>query len=75
MAARMKSTCEQYENERLAAANHILRAQLPKRLLLTDPHLCSLARLGKDLAWEDGGVTTIAPHTIPQCVLLRAIVN
>jgi hypothetical protein len=37
MAARMKSTCEQYQNDRLAAANRILRAQLPKRLLLTDP--------------------------------------
>src|ERR1700676_2263407 len=36
-------------NEYLAAENRILRAQLPKRLRLTDPQRCTLAEIGKRL--------------------------
>jgi putative transposase len=35
------------QNEYLAAENRILRAQLPKRLQLTDPQRCTLAEIGK----------------------------
>src|SRR5712664_4056650 len=37
------------QNEYLAAENRILRAQLPKRLRLTDPQRSTLAELGKRL--------------------------
>src|SRR5882724_11447141 len=37
------------QNEYLAAENHILRAQLPKRLRLTDPQRSTLAEIGKRL--------------------------
>jgi putative transposase len=37
------------QNEYLAAENRILRAQLLKRLRLTDPHRCTLAEIGKRL--------------------------
>src|ERR1035438_1138640 len=37
------------QNEYLAAENRILRAQLPKRLRLTDPQRCTLAEIGKRL--------------------------
>ena len=37
------------QNEYLAAENHILRAQLPKRLRLTDPQRATLAEMGKRL--------------------------
>jgi putative transposase len=36
-------------NEYLAAENRILRAQLPKRLRLTDSQRCTLAEIGKRL--------------------------
>jgi putative transposase len=36
-------------NEYLAAENRILRAQLPKRLRLTDPQRCTLAEIGRRL--------------------------
>jgi putative transposase len=36
-------------NEYLGAENRILRAQLPKRLRLTDPQRCTLADIGKRL--------------------------
>src|SRR6478736_2633168 len=37
------------QNEYLAAENRILRAQLPKRLRLTDPQRSTLAEIGKRL--------------------------
>jgi hypothetical protein len=37
------------QNEYLAAENRILRAQLPKRLRLSDPERCTLAEIGKRL--------------------------
>src|ERR1700724_3277090 len=37
------------QNEYLAAENRILRAQLPKRLRLTDPQKSTLAEIGKRL--------------------------
>jgi putative transposase len=36
-------------NEYLAPENRILRAQLPKRMLLTDPQRCTLADTGRRL--------------------------
>jgi hypothetical protein len=36
-------------NEYLAPENRILRAQLPKRMLLTDPQRCALADTGRRL--------------------------
>ena len=37
------------QNEHLAAENRILRAQLPKRVRLTDPERSTLAEIGKRL--------------------------
>src|ERR1700692_2198845 len=36
-------------NEYLTAESYILRAQLPKRLRLTDPQRCTLAEIGRRL--------------------------
>ncbi len=36
------------QNEYLAAENRILRAQLPKRLRLSDPERSTLAEIGRD---------------------------
>src|SRR6266850_2373294 len=38
------------QNEYLAAENRILRAQLPKRLRLSDPQRATLAEIGKRLS-------------------------
>jgi hypothetical protein len=38
------------QNEYLVAENRILRAQLPRRLRLTDPQRCTLAETGNDSA-------------------------
>ena len=46
------------QNEYLAAENRILRAQLPKRLRLTDPERSTLAEIGKRLGRK-------APSKIP----------
>ena len=45
------------QNEYLAAENHILRAQLPKRLRLTDPQRSTLAEIGKRLGAKHSAIS------------------
>jgi transposase len=54
------------QNEYLAAENRILRAQLPKRLRLTDPQRCTLAEIGKRLGRKALGqvACVVKPETI-----------
>ena len=53
-------------NEYLAAENRILRAQLPKRLRLTDPQRCTLAEIGKRLGRKtlEQAACVVKPDTI-----------
>jgi transposase len=53
-------------NEYLAAENRILRAQLPKRLRLTDPQRCTLAEIGKRLGRKalEQVACVVKPETI-----------
>src|SRR5271154_6577026 len=54
------------QNEYLAAENRILRAQLPKRLRLTDSQRCTLAEIGKRLGRKalEQVACVVKPHTI-----------
>ena len=54
------------ENEYLAAENRILRAQLPKRLRLTDPQRHTLAYIGKRLGCKalEQVACAVKPDTI-----------
>src|SRR5271156_6872737 len=54
------------QNEYLAAENRILRAQLPKRLRLTDPQRCTLAEIGKRLGRKalEQVACVVKPETI-----------
>src|ERR1017187_9514109 len=54
------------QNEYLAAENRILRAQLPKRVRLTDPQRCTLAEIGKRLGRKalEQVACVVKPETI-----------
>src|SRR5271154_1443189 len=54
------------QNEYLAAENRILRAQLPKRLRLTDSQRCTLAEIGKRLGRKalEQVACVVKPETI-----------
>src|SRR6266404_594316 len=57
------------QNEYLAAENRILRAQLPKRLRLTDPQRSTLAEIGKRLGRSAGAGRVrgeTSPHHAPK---------
>jgi hypothetical protein len=51
------------QNEYLAAENRILRAQLPKRVRLTDPQRGTLAEIGKRLGPQGAGASRLRGET------------
>lgn len=55
------------QNEYLAAENRILRAQLPKRLCLSDPERSTLAEIGKRLGRK--ALTQVACVAKPDTIL------